>query len=107
MEKTKEKVEIEEGQGAKVGEEIFVKDSPDNEAQERVAFWKEEINSILGQEFATMQEAIDLIASKVVSRLGFEGEEADKTAQFIRDVLSGDEEAQNQLRAVLDIRESA
>lgn len=69
-------------------------------------FWRDSIEKLESQEFETLDDAIGAIVDEALVRLGSEAPKGDEARKFLIDAFAFDEELQEEVRRVLQIRNS-
>ncbi|MBX7137461.1 MAG: hypothetical protein K1X83_05705 [Oligoflexia bacterium] len=74
-----------------------------NEMQERVTFWKDEIEALREERFASIEQALQTLIARVTARLEDGSKGSDGEREFLYDLLSTDPGVVEYLKSVLKI----
>lgn len=70
---------------------------------ERNAYWSQAITDLEGQEFASVEEAIDSVISLVLERMNVEGESQEEVRELLLSMFETDPELTAELKSSLNI----
>ncbi|MCB0310168.1 MAG: hypothetical protein KDD42_02965 [Bdellovibrionales bacterium] len=78
-------------------------ESGTEQAVSQEEFWREEIDSLQSQSFATLDHAIESLVQRVIKRLSPNSSDGDQMRQFLVDLIETDEGLKAELQELLVI----